>query len=237
MVTSVQDAEFANQNIMGSTSQSGSSNDTIVSLRIVAVSFNDEYTVFVPNLSTIFIYSNKLSWSSILSIFENANVVKLVSKPIMAVKSFLHDAPCNNCHHISDYINSYGEPRNIPAMKQEIINQSNVISLADRAAQVAIIIMKYKIAADSPIKKPKEGGRKSYFNKKRDCYLLYLTAFNDILIRYGPLKFVDLTRRIGRYPQLCRSRLSAALALNGLIKVGALVNEKETSMIYIPEMR
>lgn len=219
MVTSIQEAIFARKFLVN----------------IVAAAFNTDYTAFAPDAMTVFVYPNKSLWSNITSIFRDTNLTKLISKPLIALKRFLNGANCENCQHISEYINQKAESRIIPDMKQEITDQDTIDSLADRAGMVALIMMKYKIKAEKlAIKKPKKV-KKSYFNKKRDCYLLYLTVYNDILSRYGPLKFIDLTRRTRNYPYLCRVRLSPAMALEGLIKVGALSNEVNTTLVSIPD--
>jgi len=200
-------------------------------IKMVSVNYNDKYTAFAIDDSTVFVYPNLQRRDNIIEIFQATDLTKLISKPLSAVKLYLKGSNCNNCEHISAYISKKGNPRIIPDMKKEIIDQNMVESLSDRAAKVALIIMKYKIDADKTIKPVK----KSLFNKKRDCYLIYLTAYNDILSTYGPLRFTELTRKVRDYPYLCRMRLHPALALEGLISVGALSNDPTTTLISIPD--
>ena len=213
MVESVQEAEFANKFMTN----------------IITVGFNKDYTAFAIDTKTIFVYPNKLL--STVAIFSDASIMKLISKPIAALRIFLHGERCENYQHISNYLKC--NLRDIFNMKQEIMDQGNVISLSNRAANVALIMMKYKIIEDNRNKSLQIN--KSLFNNKRDCYLLYLTAFNDILSHYGPLKYTDLTKRIKLYPYLCRVKLHPAMALEGLISVGALSNDSKTSIISIPD--
>lgn len=199
----------------------------------VAVAFNVEYTAFATDLNTVFIYSNKISKSYIIEIIRDSNIVKLISKPIGVIKVFTH-GEYQNCDHIGDYINRVGDPRYIPDMKLEIMNQNKEKELNIRAANVALLIMKYKLKADEVSNNPKKE-EKSFFNKKRDCYLLYLTAYNDILSRMGPMKFTDLTVKVREYSCLCGTNLHPAMALEGLIKTGALNSNTMNALVSIPD--
>jgi uncharacterized membrane protein len=201
---------------------------------IITVSFNKDYVAFSPDASTAFIYSTRLLWNSIISIFQDPTLIKLISKPAPALKSFLGGVIFANCQHISDYMSQKGEQRSISEMKREITEQDVIPQLSNRAGSVALIMMKYKLIADVTHKTPKQQ-KKSYFNKRRDCYLLYLTAFNDILVRNGPLRFVTLANIVKSYPYLCRIGLSPFMALEGLIKVGALSLERDTTIVSIPD--
>lgn len=222
MVTSLQEAIMARKFLVST----------------ITATFNVEYTAFASDEKTVFIYPNNSLWSNITGIFRDAGLFKLVSKPLVAVNLFLKGINCENCQHISDYLIEKEESRLVPKIKQEIIDQGKIESLPDRTAMVALIMMKYKIKVDkfaTKKKKKVKKNKKSHFNKKRDCYLLYLTAYNDILLRYGPLRFMDLTRKTKNYPYLCRMKLSPAMALEGLIKVGALSNEANTTLVSIPD--
>ena len=203
------------------------------SVGTVVVAFNKEYTAFAVDAYTTFVYPNKPLWSNIIALIQDQSINKLMVKPSSAVKGFFK-IECSNCQHISEYMTQKGEQRSIPEMKQEIINQDIIGDLAERAGSVSLMLAKYKVLADTAQNQPKKP-KKSYFNKRRDCYLLYLTVFNDVLSRYGPLKFIDLVRRIREYPYLCRAGLNPAMALEGLIKVGALSSEVNTTVISIPD--
>ncbi|CAH6418464.1 Hypothetical protein HVR_LOCUS165 [uncultured virus] len=248
----------------------------------VTVAFNKDYTAFAPDVTNTFIYSNKNAWNFIIIIFADPNVLKLISKPMMALTTFLKGSAAQNVEHLSNYMNTRGQSRLIPEMKEEIINQHRIKSLQNQvcnpvneskirppkvplaeldfncdprgsqagfkepisstinlqlvAGSVSLIMSKYKDIADKggPEGKAKKS-KKSYFNKRRDCYLLYLTAFNDILSYRGPTKFVDLIAQVRKYSFLCRTKMSPGYALDGLIKVGALSNNAYTSTISIPD--
>lgn len=218
MITSSEEATFARKFL----------------INMVTVSFNKNYTAFGSDASTTFIYPTKLLWSSITSIFQDPTLMKLISKPAPALKFFLNGIVYENCQHISDYMNQKGDHRSISEMKREITEQDNIQDLAERAGYVTLIMMKYKLIADTAEKRPKKE-KKSYFNKRRDCYLLYLTAFNDILIRNGPLSFVALANAVRTYPYLCRVKLNPSMALEALITVGALSLERNTTLVSIPD--
>lgn len=217
-ITSLEEAIFIRKLIVGT----------------ITVAFNNDYVAFAMNTDIVFVYPNDIARNVINDVFQSSNIVKLISKPLISLKSYLRGIVCRNCQHISAYINEIGGSRMIPEMKQEIMEQDVILSLRDRAAKIALIMMAYKLAADRSLpKQPKQ--KKSYFNKKRDCYLLYLTAYNDLLSRYGPMKFIDLTRKVREYSYLCQMTLHPALALEGLIKVGALSNDSQTAVISIPD--
>lgn len=201
---------------------------------VTTVAYNNEYTAFAMDDVTVFIYPNEITRDVIIEIFKDISVLKIISRPAPTLKRLLRGNNCENCKNISAYINEVGDPRVISEMKQNIMNQDNERSLSYRAAKVALIMMKYKIEADVTGKPPKKP-KKSYFNKKRDCYLLYLTAYNDLLSRYGPMRFIDLTHRVREYPYLCRVGLHPAMALEGLVAVGALSSDPRRALISIPD--
>lgn len=200
----------------------------------IGIAFDKLYTAFSTNATTAFLFPNNIGRNVMLEIYQNPDIIKLISKPIGALKSHLRGNKCENCKHISDYINEKGDTRDIPEMKRELMDLGAVQNMDDRVARVALTIMKYKTRADitgKPLKKP----RKSFFNKKRDCYLLYLTAYNDILSRLGPMKFITLVSKVRGYPYLCRAKIHPAFALDGLIALGALSSDLRTSIISIPD--
>ncbi len=202
----------------------------------ISVAYNNLYTSFVTNSGRTIVFPNSIGKDIVIDIFKNPNIMKIVSKPLSSLKTFLKNNTCLNCVHISTYISDNGNQRNIPAMKQEIINQDSESDLKTRAVGVASIIMKYKIQADKE-GKPVKTHRKIFFNKKRDCYLLYLSIYNDILSRFGPMRFIELIRRAHNYPNLCRTNLHPALALEGLIKSGALISDSRTTFVTIPDQK
>lgn len=196
-------------------------------------SFNKHYTAFSPDVNTVFIYENNANWSFIINIFRDPKIAKLISKPNMALTVFLHGNYANNIDHISNYLNNKNSARYVPTMKQEISNQDLIPSFQERVANVALIMSKYKDQADKTIKNL--GIQRSYFNKNRDCYLLYLTAFNDILSNRGPVKFIDLVSYVRKYPFLYRTNISPGYALDVLIKMGSLSIDSHTTVVSIPD--
>ena len=197
---------------------------------IITVAFNNEYTAFSPNMNTVFVYPNVSAWNYIIEIFINPEILKLVSKPIMAVATFLKGIVFKKVEHLSAYMSNKGKSRFIAEMKREITNQYEIKNIQDRAAAVALIMSKWRELADKAKKE-----KTSYFNKRRDCHLLYLTAFNDILSLYGPMEFNNLVALVYKYSFLCRTNMGPGFALNGLIKVGALSNNPFTSVVSIPD--
>ena len=206
-------------------------------INVVTVAYNNEYIALAIDNITVFVYprnQNVLLEDPIIEIFQDGSILKLISRPIQTLKSLLKGNICENCKNLSVYINDVGDPRVVPEMKQVLMNQDNELSLSNRAAKVALIMMKYKIQADM-MGKPRKTQRKLLFNKKRDCYLLYLTAYNDLLSRFGPMRFTDLTRKVREYPYLCRMGLHPAMALEGLVRVGALSSDPRRAIISIPD--
>lgn len=202
---------------------------------VIGVSFNENYVAFSIDVKTVFVYPTKEFWTDIIEIFQDPEILKLISKPIPALRTFIGDEVFNNFQHISQYMTNNGDNRSIPEMKREIMEQTQVLDIKQRAALIALIIMKYKINSDIVKSNSNKSIKKSLFNKKRDCYLLYLTAFNDILITNGPLSFVKLTNMVKSYPYLCRIALNPSMALDGLIKVGALSINQDTTIVSIPD--
>lgn len=185
---------------------------------IIAVAYNHEYAAFTMDGVTIFVCSIKSHKDCIIDIFTDSDIMKLISKPLPSLKILLGDNVYANCKNISSYLREANCSSLISKIKRSIIEQGNE-PLVDRVVGVALLIIKYKILSTRP--------------QGRDCYLLYLTVYNDILSNYGPMRFTDLTRIARGYPYLCRTKLHPALALEGLISVGALLNDKE--LVFIPD--
>jgi len=202
---------------------------------IIAVAFNKNYVAFSPDDKTSFVYPTKEFWDDILTIFQDSEIIKLISKPIPSLRLFMNGENFNNFQHISQYMTNNGDNRSIPEMKREIMEQTEVTDIKQRTALIALIIMKYKISADFFKSNTTKSIKKSLFNKRRDCYLLYLTAFNDILISNGPLTFINLANMVKSYPYLCRIGLNPYMALDALIKVGALSINQDTTIVSIPD--
>lgn len=203
-------------------------------INIVTVSFNQTHTAFAADNKTVFVYPN--NFKEIGEIFADPSLIKLISRPMGCLQLFLNMSNYKNCKHIGDYINEKGYYRMIPELKREIITQHNIQSLNERAGHISLIMMKYKINADIPKKSicSSDLSNKN-FNKNRNCYLLYLTAYNNLLSHFGPLTFTNLIKRVRNYPYLCKIELHPAMALEGLIRVGALLSDSQTALISIPD--
>lgn len=202
---------------------------------IVGVGFNQMYTVFSINATTAFVYPNNIGRNIVSEIYQNSNITKLISKPMGAFKTHLRSVECENCKHISGYIVEKGSGREIPEMKRELMGLDVIGDIEIRVARVALIVMKYKEIADAASIENTKKKRKSFFNKKRDCYLVYLTAYNDILSRIGPMRFAELIWRVHVYSYLCRTNIHPAYALDGLISLGALSIDQNTTVVSIPD--
>ena len=196
----------------------------------VVLTYNKDYSAVNVDGKTIFIYPHTIALPHIIRILSNPKITKLISKPDSAVKIFFKLSSCQSCMHISTYVNKK-IARKVPEMNREIMDQYQIKDLSIRAANVTAIMMKYKLETDKVTKQRK----RSFFNMKRECYLLYLSVYNDILITHGPMKFVDLTTRVINYTDLCQIDLPPSMALNALISVGALINDEKTSMVSIPD--
>lgn len=202
----------------------------------IVIAMNEEYTAIAIDPNTAYVYTNATTFPYLLEIYGDQKVTKIVSKPIEFVKR-LTGGICNDCVHISNYMHKLGDSRSISNMKLEIMNQDQEKTLSFRATNIAFIMMRYKLHADAFKRQPKQTGRRrgSFFNKKRDCYLLYLTAYNDILSQNGPAQFTTLINKVKEYSYLCRISISPAFALEGLIKVGALNSDSTTTLISLPD--
>lgn len=181
----------------------------------VSIAFDDSNIAICRDESTIFFYPNNLGLNLAKQILSDPNILKLVSKPFMRS---CFGVECQNCQYIGEYMTDL---RLISEMKNDLIeNASDIV-------KVATIIMKYKRLS--------ENKKVSCFNNARDCYLLYLTIYNDILSQNGPMKFLDLINKSKEYSYMCRTQMNPAMSLTGLIKIGALVSDTNTTIIRIPE--
>jgi len=194
----------------------------------VTVGINQEFTGFAIDKKTVIIYRNKKHMKYIAKIFNNDRIEKIITRPLGAIKNLIGEnligknliEECNMCKYIGDCVNS---KRSLYQMKLEIIEQGKEKEDNKRAGNVALIAMKYKMEQETETNKiGKEKCMDTIFNKKRECYLIYMTAYNDILSRDGLMKYTDLTVKVMEYKDISMSELHPAMALEGLIKTGAL---------------
>ena len=186
-------------------------------INYVTVAFNKEYIAVAYNLEKVMIYN--IDTPPI--IFQDTKYIKLYCKPEFVVERQFNIV---NGIHIGDYKNN---DRSYHQMKYDIINQGYNPDNMEKAHNIALIMMKYKLIVDSQT-------NESIFNNKRDCYLLYLTVYNEILAQDGPTEFMDLINKAKKYKYLCKIALTPVLALQTLIKIKAL-QEIET-LVSIPDI-
>lgn len=184
--------------------------------KTISIAFGNLNVAICRDESTIFLYPNNIGLYIMKEILPNPDILKLVSKPFI---SSYFGIECKNCQYIGEHVSDL---RLLSEMKNELIENFQDIT------KIAGIMMKYKNLSDVK-------NSNSTFNSGRDCYLLYLTIFNDILSQNGPMKFLDLINKVNNYSCMCRMKLSASMALTGLIKVGALISDTETTIISLPE--
>ncbi len=217
--------------------------DVKLNATIVTIASNPEWVAIATNLSTVYVTSRYSLW--LIALLQDANVLKITSKSNALFRKWFHPRSgealwtCNNCIAISDYLQSKKIPSSaiyrlnaqmveIGGNGLEIDRSTNtvrrLIPLDQIAIQVALLMMK-TISEQNP---------SSFFNSSRDCYLLYLTAFNDILNRNGPLSTDELLLATKEYPHLCRIPMPAEMALETLIASGSLTNDVQSGAISIP---
>src|SRR5690606_24787510 len=148
------------------------------------------YAIFTQDGNKYYIYPVSSMFPNIINIFQDENIEKLISKNSQYLKNFLNGNKCNNCRNINDYLSANGNNQGVISIKNEIINIGNIQDLIEKHSLIAQTIINYKLKTDElkrkTIKRPtiKSSGparNKNFFSPKRQCYLLYLTIFNEIL--------------------------------------------------------
>ena len=195
--------------------------------RIIIVAYNEDDFAFGISQDLIFIIPKKYL-NIIDEIFSDKEIIKLISKPLPAINQQI-TLSCNNCCNIIEYYN-----QNIRLSNQ----LKNNILKAQSLVEIVLLMLNYKIINEN---NREDFHIKPVFNEDRNNYLTYLTLFNDILIRNGPLLFADLINETRNYlslnnPNLLNNKkLNPEIALQGLIFTDALRNDTATTLVWIPD--
>lgn len=205
--------------------------EEIAEAKEVSVAFNSKYIAFGLSERKAFVYSNFTHRGIINDIIKNPRITKLISTPLCVLRQHAK-SECKGCIHIINRLDR--NQRKISEMNTEMMEQNSEPSLFFRAANVSLIIMKYKKSHQFASGNTRPHARKSCFNKKRDCYLLYLTAFNEIISLCGKIPFTELVAEVSKYPCLSRIKMHPMIALDGLVKIKAL--RSDGTFIYIPDV-
>lgn len=224
-ISSVEDAEDVNSKLFGTILVS-------IGTSFTAIYFDD----------TIFLYSNRDFFDYITSILSNPRLSKLLYRHKNKTNDQLKNVTCKKCTNFESFLRNKVSFKTFNLFKQEI----NSI-LIDRRKndekkiiEIIQLVIKYQ---DFVNKKPKRPfnvpetkkiskKKKTFYNNKRDLYLLYLTIFNEILSYNGPLNSDQLLRIINNYPQLGRIKYNPITLLNDIIESGALYRD-ENGYIYL----
>lgn len=191
---------------------------------VISLASNGNNTVISLRDGTLHIYDNKIHYDQLVSILEDPNVLKIIDTNKYRLE-YLNNIQPKRYVDIITFVKNNNHSSWIPKIKGEL----SIASITDAAD----IMMRYVILSHpEPILGPKE--KKDYFDYKRDCYLLYLTIYNEIIMNYGPLPFVKIIGKLNAYPRLCRHNMSPANALEGLLCIGALIIDRKTTIISLP---
>lgn len=224
---------------------------------IIVVRANQE-VVIITDHKWLLWYSDEVFNHISAAVFMNPHITKLVCTPLSKLKQHYGLSECVNCQHINDYVCARGGNELLPEMKQLIMNAHTI---RDHTAQrIASIMMLYQEAVDSAPQekviqppprppKPKKPPTRTpqtkivgsmarpqmVFNKKRDCYLQYITVFNDILSSdTEPLTAVELARRADSYPNFCRISMTPLEALEVCVQAQALHYDPVSKLVSLP---
>jgi len=146
----------------------------------------------------------------------------------LKISPFLNETSVGHSYqHICEYAGVHLKKIDIIQLKDALIDAGMIEDQEERLKTLGTIMLTviskiYKFPSDDPI-----------FNSKRECYLSYLTAYNDILIRYGPLPFVDLVNKVRT---VCRGNICPSEILVGLIKTGAFKSDPMTAIVSLPDI-
>lgn len=186
----------------------------MISTDLIIVAINNNYTACCKD-EIVYLYNNVSQIDIIRNIFKY-DVIKITSKHPSLIEDII-SGPCNNCYYIGDIITN----RRVRCLiNNEIIEQGYHPKLDKRAIKIALIMKKYLTDECPPI-----------FNKKRNNYLLYLTACNNILSLKGPLTYKEIIERLSQYSYL--KEINPETTIKALIKAGSL--KENSNLIMLPD--
>lgn len=198
----------------------------------IGVSFDDKYFSFTSDGYNVFVYDIQLMWNRIINIFTDPSLIKFIPKYIGSLQKII-GSDYINTYNINDYVMKYGDARQIVKFKNYVMQCGEINNSIERTSLISCAIIKSKNNADKFVKNIKQ--KKNYFNKKRDCYLYYLTLVNEILSTYGPMYQHMLVDSISKYPNICRTPSNPKRIVENLIKVGAIIRNSYSNKIYLPD--
>jgi len=187
----------------------------------VVITRCNNYIAITNDISVVYIYEINPSTRPYISAIMNSDLMKICSKVYCHFEGV-------KCEYIIDYITSKLKQPRVYKLKRELIKLGAITDPKERIAKIALIIAKYKIRADESAKY-----NTRVFDAKRECHLLYLTIFNDILSRFGPMDVNNLFIEARKYPNLCRMDADLFEILNELTATRALVYDPRSLTVSI----
>jgi len=203
----------------------------------VAIYYSKLTTTATSDGIHIYIFDHIIHHQELFNFLEDNTLLKISTKGDKHINEYYN---LQNIHHmnISVYIRGRGSEHDVGSYKQELMIHKKTFSRLEQHSNIVQLIIKY-IKSMGNIKKPVVSTRKlrpySYYNKKREVLLMYLTIFNEILLINGPMTFITLINMAKKYPNLTSLLVNPAMALEGLITIKALINDPTSTLIYLPE--
>lgn len=182
---------------------------------IISVSYNNIYIGFATTDKVCILFKLIPELLYIVnSILQNVNITKLCSFPIERLY-------INNYKNIHDTVKK-------TTLKKDLLKSGMITYPLEQCKSSCKIIMRYYL-----------NSLKQDFGdineiKFRTDYLTYLTYFNDILMTYNNVTSNDLIILLRKkYGDNISDRLNPVMALQGLIKVGLLHNNTNSTIISL----
>lgn len=197
----------------------------------VPIAFSSHYFALGVNVNQVLIYKlEEPIYSFVRDILERPTLTKFYGThpgKLNQLARLVGASPASTMH-TGAYVQTHLKPADLAQLKDGLIEAGIIPEEDERLAQTVLTLGSYlmKIHRLPP---------KNRFNKVRDCYLVTLTVYNDILTQYGPLIFTDLVAKARTYPNLCRISRSHGEILEGLIRLGALLSDPITAKVSLPD--
>lgn len=201
----------------------------------IAIEFTQDNTYISNDGIHIFVFdhTNLNDYDQLQTILTDDILLKVSTKNHETIQTFYN---VRNMKHISILTIITGKsPKSLPNYNKEIQFEENNPDVVTLPLRLLRLIVKYIKIIDYIPKKYRKEAKGTFYNKKRDASLIYLTIFNDILLFNGPTSFITLVNLAKKYPNLTQLAVNPALALEGLIEIKALISDRTTTLIYLPE--
>lgn len=154
---------------------------------------------------------------------------KYITHPLAEITELMQPYPIAGCVNIYEHIMNNNQRIYVRDLKRSIYKSARVFKQEEDL--ISDILKLMAMTLRNLVIKPKYTNIQK-FEKKRDYYMRLLNFFTVTLAEHGPTAYKKLVK-LYKGPQLPSD--IPGYVLNYFIKTGTLVQDRKTSIVYIPE--